>query len=209
MIQNLESQANTFVKLTNACARNHNESYTTAYHIIESALLPHVTEHRHADDRVNERDQGKQRSNVKERRQTNDEGKEQLSYSLGGFDQPQNSAYPEDPDDAQQSRRDREVDHDVLHEDAEDRGEDQDEVEEIPGHGEVVVAQADYLDDRLEAEDRREEGVRDLEEEEYRVRLVVVLDAHRQHVKEYQHEDCYLEPDRAKVLYHSSLVKAN
>ena len=46
----------------------------------------------------------------------------------------------------------------------------------------------------LEGEDGGEEGVADLEGEGDDARLVVVLDAHRDHVQEDQHEDGDLEP---------------
>ena len=46
----------------------------------------------------------------------------------------------------------------------------------------------------LECEDGGEEGVADLEGEGDDPRLVVVLDAHRDHVQEDQHEDGDLEP---------------
>ena len=46
----------------------------------------------------------------------------------------------------------------------------------------------------LEGKDGGEEGVADLEGEGDDARLVVVLDAHRDHVQEDQHEDGDLEP---------------
>ena len=46
----------------------------------------------------------------------------------------------------------------------------------------------------LECEDGGEEGVADLEGEGDDARLVVVLDAHRDHVQEDQHEDGDLKP---------------
>ena len=64
-------------------------------------------------------------------------------------DESQDSAYPEDPHDAQQRGRHGEVRHEVLHHDADDGGDHQHEVEQVPGRGEVVVPQSDDLDGGL------------------------------------------------------------
>ena len=64
-------------------------------------------------------------------------------------DKTQDSAYPEDPHHAQQRGRHGEVRHEVLHHDADDGGDHQHEVEQVPGRGEVVVPQSDDLDGGL------------------------------------------------------------
>ena len=64
-------------------------------------------------------------------------------------DEAQDSAYPEDPHHAQQRGRHGEVRHEVLHHDADDGGDHQHEVEQVPGRGEVVVPQPDDLDGGL------------------------------------------------------------
>ena len=64
-------------------------------------------------------------------------------------DKAQDSAYPEDPHHAQQRGRHGEVRHEVLHHDADDGGDHQHEVEQVPGRGEVVVPQTDDLDGGL------------------------------------------------------------
>lgn len=50
-----------------------------------------------------------------------------------------------------------------------------------------------------QAENCGEKGVADVQHEAHRVRLVVVLDAHRQHVQENQHENCDFKPGKAKM----------
>jgi len=74
-----------------------------------------MSENGHADDSVDEGDQGQQGPDVEERRKTNDEGEEQLADTFGGFDEPQDSADSEHSYDSQKRRGHREVYHDVLH----------------------------------------------------------------------------------------------
>ncbi len=65
------------------------------------------------------------------------------------LDESQDAAEAEDADDAQQRRRDGELVEDVLHDEADDGGRHQDQIEQVPRQREVVVAQADDLDHRL------------------------------------------------------------
>ena len=55
-------------------------------------------------------------------------------------DEPQYSPDPEDPDHPEEGGRDREVLHHVLHDDANDGGNHEDKVKQVPGCGEVVMA---------------------------------------------------------------------
>ena len=65
------------------------------------------------------------------------------------LDKSEYASYPKDPDDPKQGRTDGEVGENVLKEDPGDGGEHQDEVEQVPWHSEVVVAETDDLDDCL------------------------------------------------------------
>ncbi len=65
------------------------------------------------------------------------------------LNKPEDAAYPEDPDDAEESGRHRKVGHEILHEDADDGSDYQDEVKQVPGRREVVVSQPDDLHCRL------------------------------------------------------------
>ena len=56
--------------------------------IIERSLVLDVAKQGHPNDGVDERDEGKQGSNVKQRRKGYNQCKEQFPDSLGGFDQP-------------------------------------------------------------------------------------------------------------------------
>ena len=61
------------------------------------------------------------------------------------LDQPQYPTYPKDPDHPEESGGDRKVRHHVFHHDADNAGDDQHEVEDIPAGGEVLEAEADNL----------------------------------------------------------------
>lgn len=60
-----------------------------------------------------------------------------------------------------------------------------------------MITQTYYLDDRLQAKDCREKRVRYFEDEINGMRLVIVLDSHRQHVEKYQNEDSYFESEKS------------
>lgn len=92
----------------------------TPHHIVQCALLPDVSENGHADDGVDERDQGQQGPDVEERWKTDDKGEEQLADTFRGLNEPQDSADSEHPHDSQERRGHREVNHDVLHQYAQD-----------------------------------------------------------------------------------------
>jgi len=62
---------------------------------------------------------------------------------LAHLDEPEDAADPEDPHHPEEGGRHGEVGHEVLHEDADDGSDHQDEVKEVPGGGEVVVTQTD------------------------------------------------------------------
>lgn len=156
-----------------------------------------MSENGHADDGVDKRDQGQQSPNVEERWKTDDKGEEQLADTFRGLDEPQDSADSEHPHDSQERRGHREVYHDVLHQYTQDRRQHQEEVKQIPWHREVMITQTHYLDDRLQAEDGREKRVRYFEDEENGMRLIIVLDSHRQHVEKYQNEDSYFESGKS------------
>ena len=98
-----------------------------------------VTKDGHPYDGVDERDESEQGADVEQGRQGDDEGEEQLPDALGGLDQPEDPADPEHPDHSEQGGRDWEVGHEVLHEDSDDGGDDEDKVKEVPGSSEVVV----------------------------------------------------------------------
>ena len=59
---------------------------------------------------------------------------------------PQDPAYPEDPDHPEQGRGHGEVLHEIFHHDADNGGDHEDKVKQVPGRGEVVVSETDYLD---------------------------------------------------------------
>ena len=59
--------------------------------------------------------------------------------------EPQNPSYPEDPDHPEEGRGHGKVLHEVLHYNPDYGGNHEDEVKQVPGRGEVVVAETDYL----------------------------------------------------------------
>ena len=59
--------------------------------------------------------------------------------------EPQNPSYPEDPDHPEEGRGHGKVLHEVLHHNPDYGGDHEDEVKQVPGRGEVVVAETDYL----------------------------------------------------------------
>lgn len=72
-----------------------------------------------------------------------------LSWSLSYFDQSQYPTDPENTDDPQECRRHGKIDHDVFHEYAEDGRQYQQEIENVPRHGEVMKPEADYFHQSL------------------------------------------------------------
>lgn len=156
-----------------------------------------MPENRHADDGVDKRDQGQQGPDIEERWKTDDKGEEQLADTFRGLDEPQDSADSEHPHDSQERRGHREIYHNVFHQNTQDGRQHKQEVEQIPGHREVMITQTYYFDDRFQAENGREKRVRHFEDEEDGMRLIVVLDPHRQHVEKYQNEDSYFESGKS------------
>lgn len=118
-----------------------------------------MSENGHADDGVDKCDQSQQGSDIEERWKTDDEGEEQLTDTLCGLDEPQDSADSEHPHDSQERRGHREVYHDVLHQYTEYRCQYQQEVKQIPRHRKVMITQTYYFHDRLQTEDGRKERV--------------------------------------------------
>ena len=104
-----------------------------------------VTKDGHPYDGVDERDESEQGADVEQGRQGDDERKEEFPDPFRRLDQPENPADPEHSDHPEQGGGDREVSHEVLHEDSHDGGNHKDEVKEVPRSGEVVVSQADDL----------------------------------------------------------------
>ena len=94
----------------------------------------------HPNDGVDEGDEGEEGANVEQGGQGDDEGKEELSDPFCRLDEPQYPADPEHPDHPEQGGGDGEVGHEVLHEDSDDGGDDEDKVKEVPGSSEVVVS---------------------------------------------------------------------
>jgi len=54
-------------------------------HVVEGALLLHVSEQGHADDGVNKCDKRQQRSNIEQGRKRYNQGKQQLADTLGSL----------------------------------------------------------------------------------------------------------------------------
>ena len=157
-----------------------------------------VAEQGHADDGVDERDQGQQGADIEQGGQRDHQREEQLTNTFGRFYKPQNSTDSEDANDPQQGGRDRKVLHHVLHDDADDGGDDEDEVEDVPAGCEVLKAQAYDFNRGLQRENGGEERVADLQGEGDDSRLVVVFDAHADHVQENQYKNSDFEPARIK-----------
>lgn len=65
------------------------------------------------------------------------------------LDKPQNAADPEHPNHPKQRGRNRKVYHNVLHEDAQNGRQNQQEIEHVPGHRKIMVPQPDYLHNSL------------------------------------------------------------
>ena len=99
-----------------------------------------VAKYGHPNDGVDEGDEGEEGADVEQGGQGDDEGKEELSDPFCRLDEPQYPADPEHPDHPEQGGGDGEVGHEVLHEDADDGGDDEDKVKEVLGGSEVVVS---------------------------------------------------------------------
>ena len=75
----------------------------------------------------------------------------------------------------------------------ENRHDDDDEVEDVPGDLEVVPGEADQLHDRLHGEDGGEDDVDGLLDVDQLLGHVVVVDHHREHVEHDDDHDHDLE----------------
>ena len=113
--------------------------------VIKCPLVLDVAKDGHPNDGVDEGDEGQQGADVEQGRQGDDEGKEELSDPFCSLDQSEYPPDPEHPDHSEQGGGDGEVGHEVLHEDSDDGGDDEDKVKEVPGSSEVVVPQTDDL----------------------------------------------------------------
>ena len=74
-------------------------------------LMLNMSKDCHSNDWINEGYQSQECSNVEKGREGDNEGKEELSDAFGCLDEPENPAYPEDPHNSKQGRRDREICH--------------------------------------------------------------------------------------------------
>ena len=108
--------------------------------VVKCPLVLDVAEDGHPYDGVDEGDEGQEGADVEQGRQGDDERKEEFPDPLCRLDKPEYPADPEHPDHPEQGGGDREVGHEVLHEDSHDGGNNEDKVKEVPGSGEVVVS---------------------------------------------------------------------
>ena len=115
------------------------------HQVIQGSLVLDMAKDCHSNDCIDESDEGQQGADVEEGWQGDDEGEEELPDSLGGLNESEDPADPEDPNHSEQGRGDWKVGHQVFHQDAHNRGDNKNKIKEIPRRGEVVMTQAYHL----------------------------------------------------------------